>query len=81
MKSFRSKDDPYMRMTSRYELKKDANERDYVSYEAFVSKRSNNHIQNAIKRCKLDQDKIRVTQNNEEDDEEEKENDSKLQRK
>lgn len=43
--SFRDKNDPYFRLTSRYELSKDARARDDMNYEAIVSKNRSNHLQ------------------------------------
>jgi hypothetical protein len=49
VKSFRGKDDHYMRLVSKYELKSDAQDRDDLAYDVLLNKNNKNHIQNAIK--------------------------------
>jgi hypothetical protein len=68
VKSFRTKDDPYFRMTSKYELKKDAQDRGDMNYEVLMNRRNNHHIQNAIKACQRDRDKIEVNNNKSENE-------------
>jgi len=38
VKSFRDKNDPYLNMTSRFELQKDAQDRNDMNYEVLLNK-------------------------------------------
>ncbi|CAI2382258.1 unnamed protein product [Moneuplotes crassus] len=58
VKSFRTKDDPYMRLTSRYENKKDAQDRDRMGHEVLINFKRTNHIQNAIREWQREKGKV-----------------------
>lgn len=60
-----------MKLASRFELSKDAQDRDDMNYEVLLNKRNNNHIQNAIKECQRHKDKIEMKYQEDEDIEEE----------